>query len=222
MKEPTGDEEEIVITGKDFELSGILTIPENACCIVIFAHGSGSSRLSRRNQYVSRLLNKGGIATLLFDLLTSEEGSDRSNVFDIDLLSSRLYLATQWIRKNKKTQNFQIGYFGASTGAAAALKASTMNRIRVAAIVSRGGRPDLAWEVLDKVEVPTLLIVGSSDYGVVELNESSYNKMKCVKRLELVPEATHLFEEPGTLERVAELSKRWFLDYLVIRERTIL
>ena len=186
--------------------------------MVIFAHGSGSSRNSRRNQFVSRFLNRYGIATLLLDLLTPEEAADRSNVFDIELMASRLHLATVWISRRQEVSGLPLGYFGSSTGAAAALKASTANRVRIGAIVSRGGRPDLSWEILDRVEAPTLLIVGSGDYGVVELNESSYNKLKCRKRMELVPEATHLFEEPGTLEKVAELAKEWFLQNLVVKE----
>lgn len=218
MKEVTGNGLEVEIPGKDFTLHGILTVPENAGCVVIFAHGSGSSRHSVRNQFVSRFLNKNGLATLLFDLLTPDEAEDRSNVFDIEFLSSRLHQATVWISRRPEVSGLPLGYFGASTGAAAALRASMMNKVKVGAIVSRGGRPDLAWEILDRVEAPTLLIVGSSDYGVVELNESSYNKLKCRKRMELVPEATHLFEEPGTLEKVAELAKSWFLSNLVLKE----
>lgn len=209
--------EEIFIPGKGFELTGFLTVPQDASCIVLFAHGAGSSRLSKRNQSVARTFNKAGISTLLFDLLTQGEAGERSNVFNIDLLSSRLVLATNWVKKNQETAGLPIGYFGSSTGAAAALKASVSNRLGIGAIVSRGGRPDLAWEILDRVEAPTLLIVGSSDYGVVELNESSYNKLKCRKRLDLVPEATHLFEEPGTLEKVADLSTGWFLENLVAK-----
>lgn len=203
---------EVTISGRGVDLPGFLAVPDNACCIVIFAHGSGSSRFSGRNQQVARVLNKGGIATLLFDLLTPEESADRSNVFDIDLLAGRLLIATNWVRKNTETSGMSIGYFGASTGAAAALKAASSGRFIVFAIVSRGGRPDLAWEVLEKVDSPTMLIVGSGDYGVVELNESSYNKLRCIKRMDIVPKATHLFEEPGTLERVAELARDWFLQ----------
>ncbi len=218
MRGNSGVIKEITISGRGVELPGFLAIPRDACCIVIFAHGSGSSRFSRRNQFVARLLNKAGIATLLFDLLTPEESTERGNVFDIDLLSGRLIMATGWIRKNNETSSLPIGYFGSSTGAAAALKASISNRTEVGAIVSRGGRPDLAWEILDKVDAPTMLVVGSSDYGVVELNESSYNKLKCRKRMELVPEATHLFEEPGTLEKVADLAMNWFMENLAVRK----
>lgn len=206
---------EITISGRGVELPGFLVIPRNSCCIVIFAHGSGSSRFSRRNQLSARMLNKSGISTLLIDLLTPEESTDRGNVFDIDLLSGRLVMATHWIAKNSETSGLRVGYFGTGTGAAAAMKASISNRTVVGAIVTRGGRPDLAWEILDKVDAPTMLIVGSGDYGVVELNESSYNRLKCRKRMELVPEASPQFEEPGKLERVVELAKEWFLQNLV-------
>lgn len=211
-------ERDVVISARDVDLKGTLAVPEKPCCLVIFAHGSGSSRLSRRNLSVARSLNKHGIATLLFDLLTQRESSDRSNVFDIDLLVERLIMATQWVRKRRETEYLPTGYFGASTGAAAALKASIINKLGIGSIVSRGGRPDLAWEVLDKVEAPTLLIVGSSDYGVVELNDRAYERLKCYKRLELVPDATHLFEEPGAMEKVTELATIWFLDTLPIRK----
>lgn len=221
MKGNSGIIREITISGKGVQLPGFLAIPVDTCCIVIFAHGSGSSRFSRRNQSVARLLNRAGIATLLFDLLTPGESAEKANVFDIELLSSRLILATNWVRRNTDTAGLPIGYFGASTGAAAALKASTSNKTDIMAIVSRGGRPDLAWEFLDKVDSPTMLIVGSSDYGVVELNESSYNKLKCIKKMELVPEATHLFEEPGTLEKVAELAKEWFLENMKMRKTMV-
>lgn len=209
---------EVTISGRGVQLPGFLAIPRSSCCIVIFAHGSGSSRFSRRNQFVARLLNRAGISTLLFDLLTPSESTSRGSVFDIDLLSSRLVMVTSWIGKNNETSDLPVGYFGSSTGAAAALKASVSNRTIVGAIVSRGGRPDLAWEILDKVDAPTMLIVGSGDYGVVELNESSYNRLKCRKRMELVPQETHLFEEPGTLEKVVELAREWFMDNLTERE----
>lgn len=214
-----GNGTEVIIRGNGVELQGYLNIPENACCIVIFAHGSGSSRNSRRNLYVSRVLNSARIATLLFDLLTGQEALDRGNVFDIDLLSDRLSMATEWVRKDPGTSHLQIGYFGASTGAAAALKTSTLQKNRIFAVVSRGGRPDLAWEFLDHVETPTLLIVGSGDYGVVELNDRAYGKLRCIKRMEMVPNATHLFEEPGALEKVAELAGNWFTSVALLRKK---
>lgn len=207
----------IVISDSGVDLPGILTVPENSSCIVLFAHGSGSSRFSTRNNYVAGILNKAGIATLLFDLLTEEESLDRSNVFDIGLLSERLLFATKWISKNELTGKFKIGYFGASTGAAAALMASIKDGDVVGAIVSRGGRPDLAFEILKHVSAPTLFLVGAKDYGVLELNEKSYDEMTCVKKFEIVPDATHLFEEPGTLEYVADAAKLWFLAHLANR-----
>ena len=221
MKSNSAIVKEVTISGKGVDLPGFLAIPAEASCIVIFAHGSGSSRFSRRNQFVARLLNKAGAATLLFDLLTPDESMERANVFDIELLSGRLVMATNWIMKSVETAGLPIGYFGASTGAAAALRASTSGKTEVGAVVSRGGRPDLAWEILEKVDSPTMLIVGSSDYGVVELNESAYNKLKCRKRMELVPEATHLFEEPGTLEKVADLARDWFLENLVAKKTVL-
>lgn len=191
-------------------LEGTLTIPSDAKGLVIFAHGSGSSRLSPRNSWVAQKLNSDGLATLLFDLLTEDEAASRANVFDIALLGGRVAEAVRWARRSNKVALLPIGLFGASTGAAAALVAAVEAKEAVAAIVSRGGRPDLAGKRLPLVEAPTLLIVGGADYGVIELNEEALAQLRCQKRLEIVPGATHLFEEPGALERVVELASRWF------------
>ena len=194
-------------------VGGFLAIPEGASSIVLFAHGSGSSRFSSRNNYVASVLHEAGMATLLFDLLMEHEEADRRNVFDIDLLASRLVLATEWVKSNERTAALSLGYFGASTGSAAALKASVITEHRVYAIVSRGGRPDMALDVIDRVEAPTLLIVGGADYGVIDLNEAAYERLRCEKRLVLIPGATHLFEEPGALEKVSLIAKEWFLQH---------
>ncbi|BDY12221.1 dienelactone hydrolase family protein [Hydrogenimonas cancrithermarum] len=204
----------VVIASEEVVLPGLLAIPEEATSIVIFAHGSGSSRLSRRNNYVASVLHEAGIATLLFDLLMEEEAMDRRNVFDIDLLASRLLLATEWVGSQPLLKEMKVGYFGASTGSASALKASVLAKRPIGAIVSRGGRPDLAADVLERVTAPTLLIVGGNDFGVIELNEAAYDALRCEKAMKIVPGATHLFEEPGTLETVAELAKEWFVDHL--------
>ncbi|WP_457597778.1 dienelactone hydrolase family protein [Hydrogenimonas sp.] len=207
-------QQEVWIESETVRVGGFLAVPDGAASIVLFAHGSGSSRFSTRNSYVASVLHEAGIATLLFDLLMEEEEADRRNVFDIDLLASRLRLATEWVKGRPVTGELDIGYFGASTGSAAALKASVETPHRISAIVSRGGRPDMALDVLDRVEAPTLLIVGGNDYGVIELNEAAYERLRCEKRLVLVPGATHLFEEPGALEKVALLAKEWFVDHL--------
>jgi putative phosphoribosyl transferase len=188
-------------------------LPSNAIGIVIFAHGSGSSRLSPRNRLVARWLNERGCGTLLFDLLTDEEARDRRNVFDIDLLAARMRSATDWLRRQQGA-SLPIGYFGASTGAAAALVAAAGARDAIAAVVSRGGRPDLAGNALPRVTAPTLLIVGSLDHEVIELNQQAQRQMAAATetRLEIVPGATHLFEEPGTLEEVGRLAGNWFID----------
>lgn len=199
----------IVPTG----LEGTLTIPPDSIGIVLFAHGSGSSRHSPRNVYVAGALHQAKIATLLFDLLTEHEALDRENVFDIPLLGGRLAEATRWIVNNNATRDLPIGYFGASTGAAAALIAAADNE-PVRAIVSRGGRPDLAADALGRVAAPTLLIVGGDDDVVIELNREAYAQMRCEKRLSIVPGATHLFEEPGTLDQVVRLATEWFTRYL--------
>ncbi len=195
------------------ELEGLLAIPEGATGIVLFAHGSGSSRLSPRNVYVSQALQHAGIGTLLFDLLTEREARDRDNVFDIDLLAHRLSSATKWLRASEGIDKYTVGYFGASTGAAAALISAARDPT-IRAVVSRGGRPDLASRYLGQVKAPTLLIVGGEDTQVIAMNESAFAQLKCDKALEIVPGATHLFEEPGTLEEVARLASEWFERHL--------
>lgn len=196
-------------------LEGDLVIPEKATAVIAFAHGSGSSRHSPRNQYVARVLQQGGLATLLFDLLTADE--ERIDVqtahlrFDIPLLARRLSEATAWLKKDKDTRDLLVGYFGASTGAAAALVAAAERRGDVFAVVSRGGRPDLAGASLPLVKASTLLIVGGEDTPVIEMNEDAFRQLRMEeKKLEIVPGATHLFEEPGTLEKVAALARDWF------------
>jgi putative phosphoribosyl transferase len=197
---------------------GDLTIPINAQGIIIFAHGSGSSRLSSRNRFVAGVLQEAKCATLLLDLLTAEEEEidlqTRTLRFDIVLLANRLIQATNWLADTPSAGGLQVGYFGASTGAAAALIAAAQLPESTRAIVSRGGRPDLAGGALRKVKTPTLLIVGGDDYPVIELNEKALNELQCEKKLEIVPGATHLFEEPGTLEQVANLASNWFTHYL--------
>ncbi|MBS0271643.1 MAG: dienelactone hydrolase family protein [Proteobacteria bacterium] len=200
-------------------LEGNLVIPDNAKNIILFAHGSGSSRLSPRNQYVSQVLNQAGMATLLFDLLTKEEEQiefiTAEYRFDIELLTNRLLFATDWVIKNAKTRSLDIGYFGASSGAAAALIASGLRSKNVKAIVSRGGRPDLApVSRLKEVQAPTLLIVGGKDDTVITMNEFAFNNLLCVKKLQIIPGATHLFEEAGTLKKVADAATKWFKKYL--------
>lgn len=194
---------------------GTLNIPSGAQGIVLFAHGSGSSRHSPRNQYVASILQDAGIATLLFDLLTEEEDQVYETRFDIELLTQRLLGATEWMTQQKALQHLAIGYFGASTGAAAALKAAASLGSTISAIVSRGGRPDLAApEYLTHVTAPTLLIVGGLDDGVIDFNQLAQGQLQCIKELQIVPGATHLFEEPGTLEQVAQLAANWFAQYL--------
>src|SRR6266849_4028836 len=199
-------------------LNGNLTIRENAIALVLFAHGSGSSCHSPRNQFVARTLNDAGLATLLFDLLTLEEESvdvyTREHRFDIGLLAERLVYATKWAKQQKQTKDFRIGYFGSSTGGGAALVAAAELPNEIGAVVSRGGRPDLAGDTLPKVKAPTLLIVGGEDQVVIELNEQARVQMKCECKIEIVPGATHLFEEPGALERVAKLAAEWFLRHI--------
>ncbi len=207
-----------VIPSDAVRLEGELVIPKGAAVIVLFAHGSGSSRLSPRNQFVARMLQDAGIGTLLFDLLTEEEAADRENVFDIDFLAHRLGDATRWLRARPEAGACALGYFGASTGAAAALIAAAQDPA-ICAVVSRGGRPDLALRHLADVAAPTLLIVGGHDYGVIELNEKAYRLLRCEKSLKIVPGATHLFEEPGTLEQVAQLASEWFARHAGKRPR---
>ncbi|GIM98685.1 hypothetical protein Pve01_03440 [Planomonospora venezuelensis] len=226
-----GEAWEVRIPMGEAALPGTLTVPAGAAGVVVFVHGSGSSRHSPRNRYVAGALNDAGLGTLLFDLLTPEEEDDRANVFDIPLLAGRLVRVTGWLRGHLPVP--RVGYFGASTGAAAALWAAA-GRDRpadapgggrggggedggkegVAAVVSRGGRPDLAGPRLADVTAPTLLIVGGRDGQVLELNEVARERLRCENRLEVVPGATHLFEEPGTLEAAAELARDWFLRHL--------
>ena len=195
-------------------LSGDLTIPENALALVLFAHGSGSSRHSPRNQFVARTLNGGGLGTLLFDLLTPEEEAldiyTREHRFNIGLLAERLVHATNWTRQQDQLRDLRIGYFGSSTGGAAALVAAAELPQDVGAVVSRGGRPDLAGDALPQIQAATLLIVGGNDDIVIELNEMARDQMRCEVKLEIIPGATHLFEEPGALEQVAKLASDWF------------
>ena len=201
------------------QLEGILTVPESVIGLVIFAHGSGSSRLSPRNTYVAEKLQDRAIATLLFDLLTEEEASDRRNVFHLPLLASRLEEALIWSREDLDTAALPVGLFGASTGSAAALVTAAENPGEIAAIVSRGGRPDMAGEVLAQIRVPTLLIVGGDDTVVLELNEDAYAALKCTKHLHVVPGATHLFEEPGALDKVVQAAGDWFVQHLQAQEQ---
>jgi dienelactone hydrolase len=203
-----GESVEIRVDGVTLE--GILALPENARGLVVFAHGSGSSRLSPRNRFVASVLHDEGIGTLLFDLLTIQEDDIYENRFDIPLLTDRLKSATRWVRGLRETAGLDLGYFGASTGTAVALESAAEFGKEIRAIVSRGGRPDLALHVLGKVTAPTLLIVGGNDYGVIELNRKAYDAMKAEKQLIIVPGATHLFEEPGTLEEAARRAAEWF------------
>ncbi|TRZ40979.1 dienelactone hydrolase family protein [Robertkochia solimangrovi] len=201
----------------DVILKGVLAIPDNPVGLVIFSHGSGSSRLSPRNNYVARSLNDQGFATLLFDLLTEEEDKFYSNRFDIPLLSKRLKDTTRWIRSQKDIARLPIGYFGASTGAASALNAAANSDLKLKAIVSRGGRPDLADDLkLASVPAPVLLIVGGWDQEVIALNRSVLPKFGGYSKLEIVPEASHLFQESGKLEIVTQLCIAWFQKYLII------
>ena len=207
-------ERQVEIPAGRRRLSGILSVPSGAEGVVAFAHGSGSGRFSPRNQFVARVLQEAGLATLLLDLLEEEEADDREKVFDIELLAERLQSAADWLSQEPETSALRLGYFGASTGAGAALVAVARDPAAVGAVVSRGGRPDLAHAYLSKVQAPTLLIVGGNDDVVIELNEQALRPLRCPKQLVIVPGATHLFEEPGTLEEVARLAKEWFVQYL--------
>lgn len=205
----------ITIKSGSARLEGMLEVPENPIGIVIFVHGSGSSRLSPRNNYVASELHNAKIGTLLMDLLTAQEDRDYKKRFDISLLAQRLNTATDWVQQYDSTQSLPIGLFGASTGAAAALQLAAVRSLEIAALVSRGGRPDMAGrQALAKVRAPTLLIVGGLDDVVIDLNRVAYTALHCEKRLEIIPGATHLFEEQGTLEEVAALATDWFVRYL--------
>lgn len=204
-------EKAVRIIGAGVTLNGDLALHKDAKGLVIFAHGSGSSRHSVRNKYVASVLRAHGLSTLLLDLLTEEESEWTDKRFDIDLLARRLTLAENWVKQQDETKQLAIGYFGSSTGAAAALQSAAELGNGIKAIVSRGGRPDLAKEHLPKVTAPTLLLVGGYDDGVIELNEQAYAMLDCEKELTIIPGATHLFEEAGTLEQVAELAAQWFV-----------
>jgi len=195
-------------------VSGILSLPREPQAVVAFAHGSGSGRFSPRNQFVARVLQEAGLATLLIDLLEESESRDRRLVFDIELLAQRLQHAASWLEKDPETSGLQLGYFGASTGAAAALVAAARQPEWIGAVVSRGGRPDLAWDDLPAVAAPTLLLVGGDDDEVLELNRQALARMRCPKELVVIPGATHLFPEPGALEEVARLATLWFVRHL--------
>ncbi|MDT3708320.1 MAG: alpha/beta hydrolase [Thiobacillus sp.] len=196
-------------------IEGMLEIPDAAVGLVLFAHGSGSSRHSPRNNYVAGVLRAAGVGTLLMDLLTPEEDRDYSRRFDIGLLTQRLLDAARWVGAQESTRDLPLGFFGASTGAAAALEAAAALGESARAVVSRGGRPDLASELaLQKVSAPTLLLVGGYDDGVIDLNQLAYDQLRCEKEMKIIPGATHLFEEPGTLEEVARLAAGWFIRHL--------
>ncbi len=210
------EEKQVKIPVDSMKLDGILTIPKGAAALVIFAHGSGSSRLSPRNRSVAGVLLKAGMGTLLFDLLTAKEDEVYENRFDIPLLTGRLKAATLWVRGQPETARLQAGYFGASTGTAVALCAAADFGKEITAVVSRGGRPDLAEEAIGRVVAPTLLIVGGEDRIVIELNKKAFDMMKAEKQLKIIPGATHLFEEPGALEDVARLAAEWFRKYFIV------
>ena len=218
MQRSTFTETLVHVAAGDATLEGELVVPEQATGVVLFAHGSGSSRHSSRNKFVAEALQTAGLATLLIDLLTREEEAiDQRTAhlrFDIQLLAGRLLAATRWLGEEPSTRALEIGYFGASTGAGAALVAAAAEPERIGAVVSRGGRPDLAGKALPRVRAPTLLIVGGRDLQVLELNRAAMARMQAETRLEIVPGASHLFEEPGTLEVVAELARDWFLRHL--------
>jgi putative phosphoribosyl transferase len=211
---PALDDPEVVFNAAGERLTGRLVTPADARGIVLFAHGSGSSRHSPRNRHVATILNQAGLATFLFDLLTPEEAADRGSVFDVALLAGRLRDATDWVRD--WLADLPLGYFGASTGAAAAIHAAAAPDCPVQAIVSRGGRPDLAAGLLPQVRAPTLLIVGSRDAAVLNLNRHAQSRLTCESRLDIVSGATHLFEEPGALDQVARLASEWFTTHLCL------
>ena len=196
------------------ELEGELIVPEDATGLVVFSHGSGSSRMSPRNNYVASVIRNRGLGTLLFDLLTEREDTRYENRFDIPLLTGRLVRVTEWLQEQDTTKNLQYGYFGSSTGAASALRAAAQLPSTTDAVVSRGGRVDLAADVLEEVEAPTLFIIGGRDVQVLDLNREAFDRLQCERNLEIVKGATHLFEEPGALEQVAELTADWFAEHL--------
>jgi len=199
--------------GRGIQVKGNLVIPPDAGALVLFSHGSGSSRFSPRNRFVAGVLNRAGMATLLSDLLTENEDAIYANRFDIDVLTERLVAVTRYARQLPELAGLLTGYFGASTGAASALKAAALLGESISAVVSRGGRPDLAGEALQRVTAPTLLIVGSLDEPVIGLNEQAYARLRYEKKLQIIPGASHLFEEAGKLEQVAELAREWFMQH---------
>lgn len=204
----------IHVEQEDISLEGMLKIPPSSKGIVLFAHGSGSSRFSPRNNFVADILNEAGLATLLIDLLSKQEDSIYQTRFNIALLAQRLEMVVRWLEKQQETKHLMIGLFGSSTGAAAAFEVAASLKEKIHAIVSRGGRPDLAMDILESVTAPSLFIVGGNDFGVIDLNQEAYNRLICAKKFEIIPSATHLFEEPGCLEDVAHLATDWFLKYL--------
>ena len=210
--------QEVTISLDDITLKANLVIPDDARGIVIFSHGSGSSRFSSRNNYVADVLNNQNIATLLVDLLSPAEDNESENRFNIPLLTGRLVKVTEWIRRNDQLKNLPPGYFGASTGAASALLAAAKLNNDIKTVVSRGGRPDLATDALPQVQCPVLLIVGSLDTQVIHLNKKAYSELKCEKKIEIVEGASHLFEEPGTLDKVAHIATAWFEQHLGMPE----
>lgn len=214
LPQATSIERSVIVSAGKRRLYGILHVPPSAQGVVAFAHGSGSGRFSPRNQFVARVLEAGGFATLLLDLLEEEEAEDRRRVFDIELLAERLQHAADWLLQDPDTRHLGLGYFGASTGAGAALVAAARKPASVDAVVSRGGRPDLAQDHLAAVTAPTLLIVGGLDDGVIELNEQALARLRCPKEMVVIPGATHLFPEPGTLEEVARLAACWFRKHV--------
>lgn len=207
-------EREVSIPFTGGELKGTLGLPSTALGVVLFAHGSGSGRFSPRNQFVAESLQIAELGTLLIDLLSEDEAADRRKVFDIDLLADRLLIAAEWLSREPRTRDLRVGYFGASTGAGAALVAAARRPELASAVVSRGGRPDLAHSELPNVKAPTLMLVGSRDEDVLELNRQALARMRCPRDLIVIPGATHLFPEPGALEEVARLAERWFLEHL--------
>jgi len=217
VRHDSSNDREVELSAAATVLRGNLVLPSGATAIVVFAHGSGSGRKSPRNQYVARVLQDAGLATLLLDLLAENEADERARVFDIPLLASRLQTAANWLAGQPETARLRLGYFGASTGAGAALVAAAQTQGSVGAIVSRGGRPDLAGDLLPRVTAPTLLIVGGADEIVLELNREAYDLLRCPRQLDIVPGATHLFPEPGALEEVARLAQGWFLHYVTPR-----
>jgi putative phosphoribosyl transferase len=214
---PNQSEQLVVVPAGQRRLSGVLQVPVGAVGLVLFAHGSGSGRLSPRNQFVASVLRAAGLATLLIDLLEAAEGDARVKVFDIELLAERLQCAADWLSREPSTSALRLGYFGASTGAGAALVAAARAPSAIGAVVSRGGRPDLAQEYLPAVEAPTLLIVGGNDEVVIDLNEQALRRLLCPKEIVIIPGATHLFPERGALKEVARLAQQWFLRYLTLR-----